>query len=150
MDTSIETIINKKPLVAPIGMPVEAINRIMIANNIYTVPELDDRNCISGLYAMGKIFNLLAILRWLSWQWKGHRLRPYTHTCPKPMLPIKGKPMLEHIITQAKLEGINRFILSVNYLSELVEDYFRDGSKFDAGISYIERPSRLVQLVHCL
>ena len=44
---------------------------------------------------------------------KGTRLRPYTHTCPKPMLPIKGKPMLEHIITQAKLEGINRFILQL-------------------------------------
>ena len=144
MDSSIETIINKKPLVAPIGMPVEAINRIMIANNIYTVPELDDRNCISGLYAIGENIQSLGDLTMVIMAGgKGTRLRPYTHTCPKPMLPIKGKPMLEHIITQAKLEGINRFILSVNYLSELVEDYFRDGSKFDAEISYIRETKSL-------
>ena len=77
IDTSIETIINKKPLVAPIGMPVEAINRIMIANNIYTVPELDDRDCISGLYAIGENIQSLRILRWLSWQVE--RAQDYAH-----------------------------------------------------------------------
>ena len=144
MNSSIASILNTKPLVAPIGMPEEVINRIMIANNIYTVPELDDKNCISALFTIGENVQFSGDLKMVIMAGgKGTRLRPYTHTCPKPMLPIKGKPMLEHIITQAKLEGINKFILSVNYLSELVEDYFRDGSKLDVEISYIRETKSL-------
>ena len=59
---------------------------------------------------------------------RGSRLQPHTKTCPKPMLRVHGKPMLEHIIVRAKVEGFQRFVLAVEYLGHMIEDYFGDGS----------------------
>jgi len=68
---------------------------------------------------------------------KGTRLRPHTEHCPKPMLEVNGKPMLEHIIERAKSEGFTDFLLSVNYKGHMIEDYFHDGSSFGIHIDYI-------------
>ena len=48
--------------------------------------------------------------------------------CPKPMLPVAGRPMLEHIIERARLEGFNHFVLAIHYLGHMIEDYFGDGA----------------------
>ena len=47
---------------------------------------------------------------------KGQRLLPHTENCPKPLLEVNGKPMLEHIIERAKLNGFYRFVISIHYL----------------------------------
>jgi NDP-sugar pyrophosphorylase family protein len=73
----------------------------------------------------------------------GVRLRPHTESCPKPMLPIAGKPMLEHIIDRAKFEGFNNFVLAIHYLGNVIEDYFGNGSKFDVNIEYLREQTPL-------
>jgi len=74
---------------------------------------------------------------------KGTRLRPHTENCPKPMLPLGGKPMLEHIIERAKAEGFQHFVISIYYLGHMVEDYFGDGSRWDVRIEYLREKSPL-------
>ncbi len=74
---------------------------------------------------------------------EGKRLYPLTKNCPKPMLKIGGKPMLENIINQFKLHGFDNFYISVNYLKNTIIDYFKDGSNFDVKIRYIEEKSKL-------
>ena len=69
---------------------------------------------------------------------KGMRLRPYTESCPKPMLLIDNKPILEILIEKLCRAGIRRFYLSVNYLKEQITGYFGDGSDWDVEIMYIE------------
>jgi hypothetical protein len=54
---------------------------------------------------------------------KGSRLRPHTEHCPKPMLPVDGKPMLEILLEQCIANGFNQFYFSVNHLKEQIIDY---------------------------
>ena len=68
---------------------------------------------------------------------KGTRLRPYTSNCPKPMLKIKGKPMLEIILNKCINSGFSNFYFSVNYLKEQIINYFEDGSKWGIKINYL-------------
>jgi NDP-sugar pyrophosphorylase family protein len=74
---------------------------------------------------------------------KGTRLRPYTENCPKPLLQVAGKPMLEHIIERAKQEGFTRFVLSINYLGHMIESYFGDGAELGVEIEYLKEDSPL-------
>ncbi|MBW2977231.1 nucleotidyltransferase family protein [Candidatus Woesearchaeota archaeon] len=66
----------------------------------------------------------------------GTRLRPLTNTIPKPLLLIKGKPIIEHAITNLKKHGISDIILSIGYKAGEIKKYFGDGIKFGVNISY--------------
>ena len=63
---------------------------------------------------------------------KGKRLLPYTLDCPKPMICINDKPMLEIILEKCINCGINKFYISVNYLKNKIIDYFEDGKKWES------------------
>lgn len=66
----------------------------------------------------------------------GKRLAPLTESVPKPMLPLKGKPVLEHSIEWLKRNRITEIIICTGYLSHKVEDYFKDGKKFGVNVKY--------------
>ena len=70
-------------------------------------------------------------------------LKPLTDNCPKPMIELNGKPMQLHIRERAKAVGFSKFIISLNYLSQMITDYFSDGSKFGVQIEYIHEEKRL-------
>lgn len=74
---------------------------------------------------------------------KGTRLEPITHEIPKPLIPIKGKPILQHIIELLKKHNIREVILSVGYKKEKIKEYFGDGSKFGINIVYTEEDKSL-------
>ncbi len=67
---------------------------------------------------------------------KGTRLRPYTVALPKPLMPVGDMPILEIIVRQLKLNGIDEIILAVGHLAELIMTYFGDGSRFGVKIKY--------------
>lgn len=73
----------------------------------------------------------------------GSRLGELTTDCPKPMLKIAGKPILETIISKFKQHGFSDFHISVNYKAEMIEDYFKNGDAFDVNIHYLKEPKRL-------
>ena len=58
---------------------------------------------------------------------EGTRLRPYTYTTPKPLLPVGGKPILQHLVEHLKKYEIKEFVLTVGYLKEKIMEYFGDG-----------------------
>ena len=57
---------------------------------------------------------------------KGTRLAPYTTVFPKPMLPVGDKPILEIIIRQLMYYGFSDIVISIGYLGELIQAYFRN------------------------
>jgi NDP-sugar pyrophosphorylase family protein len=59
------------------------------------------------------------------------------------MVPIQGKPMLEHILLRAKSNGFRNFILVVHHLSQIIEDYFGTGAKWGIHIRYIKEETPL-------
>ena len=67
---------------------------------------------------------------------EGSRLRPLTISRPKPMVPIVGRPVAEHILNLLKEHGITDVIMTVQYLASNIEDYFGDGSQFGMRIRY--------------
>ncbi len=67
---------------------------------------------------------------------KGTRLRPYTYTIPKPMLPLGRKPILEYVLSSLKRAGITDAYLAVGYLHEQLEEYFGDGGKIGLKLHY--------------
>ncbi|MCX6777839.1 MAG: nucleotidyltransferase family protein [Candidatus Micrarchaeota archaeon] len=67
---------------------------------------------------------------------KGTRLRPYTYSLPKPMLPLGEKPMLEFVLNNLKKAGVRDFIMTVGYLKETIMEHFGDGGRFGLNIEY--------------
>ncbi len=70
---------------------------------------------------------------------EGKRMKPYTETYQKTMIPIHGKPLLEYLIKGIKLAGFKDFIIVVGYNKEQIIDYFQEGKKWDINIEYIEQ-----------
>jgi mannose-1-phosphate guanylyltransferase len=67
---------------------------------------------------------------------KGTRVRPITYTVPKPMIPILTKPVMEFLVELLRLHGFNEIMVNVSHLADEIENYFRDGSRFDVQIAY--------------
>ncbi|MBI5347286.1 MAG: nucleotidyltransferase family protein [Candidatus Aenigmarchaeota archaeon] len=67
---------------------------------------------------------------------KGTRMRPLTNKMPKVMLPIRGKPIVEHQVDLLKKYGINDIVMCTGYLGEQIKKHFEDGSKFGVKITY--------------
>lgn len=56
----------------------------------------------------------------------GTKLRPHTHTQPKPLIPVAGKPILGHIVESLLAVGIQDFVFVIGYLGEKIEEYVMD------------------------
>ena len=70
---------------------------------------------------------------------RGTRMKSLTEDIPKPMLPVAGRPLLEHILVALRGAGIERFVVIVGYQRERIESHFREGGDFDVTIAYREQ-----------
>jgi dTDP-glucose pyrophosphorylase len=140
LSSPISEIMHRDPLVVPPTMGRETVLQLMQANRIHQVPVVDDGRRVVGLQVWDELMtpkrrphNPMVIMA----GGQGVRLRPQTDRCPKPLLPVGGKPMLEHIIERARAEGFERFVVAVHFLGKMIEDYFGDGSRWNVRIDYI-------------
>ncbi len=74
---------------------------------------------------------------------KGTRMEPLTSDCPKVMLRVANKPILEHIVNSAIEAGIEGFVFITGYLEEQIKEYFGDGSKWGVSIDYVHQKEQL-------
>ena len=140
LDSSVSGFMNRKYLSIKEGQRPDLISKKAKENNIMMVPVLDREQ---------RIVNIHYVTDYISFKQnnhpilimaggKGTRLYPYTKNCPKPMIQVNGKPMLEIIIDQYIESGFSNFYISVNYLKEQIMDYFGDGSERNISITYLE------------
>lgn len=108
----------------------EALRQIPVVDSQGRVVEL---LLVQELLAPARLPNAVVIMA----GGKGTRLRPHTEHCPKPMLRVDGKPMLEILLEQCIASGFHQFYLSVNYLKEQIIDHFQDGSRWGVSIDYL-------------
>lgn len=145
MSSTVESIIHHEPLVVPPQWGRDTVLQLMQANKVHQLPVVDENRFVLGLHLWdellvpGKRSNVMVIMA----GGRGTRLGEHTQDCPKPLLPVGGKPMLEHIIERAKAEGFRHFILAVHYLGHMIEDYFGDGSKLNINIEYLREKTPL-------
>ncbi len=74
---------------------------------------------------------------------KGTRFKPITDEIPKPMIPLQGRPILQHTLELLKKYGITEIYISIGYKGEKIKEYFGDGSRFGLSITYIEEDKPL-------
>ena len=67
---------------------------------------------------------------------KGKRLKPITNNIPKPLIEIKGKPLLEWSLIKLRSAGVKEIVINLHYLSDQIVDYFGNGKKLDLKINY--------------
>ena len=145
INSSIESIVYRNPIVVSPDMGREIVRQLMVVNKIQQIPVVDEQKNVVGLHLWDEITisplrnNLMVIMA----GGKGTRLRPHTEECPKPMLRVSGKPMLELIIERAKLEGFSQFVLAIHYLGYVVENYFGNGERLQVQIDYLREQSPL-------
>lgn len=119
--------------------------QLMRRDSLLQVPALDEQGRVVRLFLLEGLLkpqrrpNIVVLMA----GGKGERLRPLTQNCPKPMLPVGGKPMLEIILQQCIDAGFGRFYLSVNYLKQQIMDYFEDGRRWGVDIRYLEEEQPL-------
>jgi dTDP-glucose pyrophosphorylase len=145
LNSPIASLIHRNALVVPPEMGRDMVMQLMVANKIQQIPVVNECRHVVGLHLWDEITsppersNLMVIMA----GGMGTRLRPHTENCPKPLLHVAGKPMLEHIIERAKLEGFSHFVLAVHYLGHMIEDHFGNGESMGVQIDYLREQSPL-------
>lgn len=74
---------------------------------------------------------------------KGTRMEPLTADCPKVILQVANKPILEHILNSAVEAGIEGFVFITGYLEEQIKSHFGDGSRWGVSIEYVQQKEQL-------
>lgn len=124
MDRKRLTITLKKDIIKQID---SAIDGVKIRNRSHAIE-----------YFLSKEFGPKVIRAFILAGGRGIKMRPFTYEMPKSMIPVKGRPILEHIIDKLREFNIREIILSIDYLGDKIRDYFGDGSKFGVKITYID------------
>jgi dTDP-glucose pyrophosphorylase len=138
-------IIQRESLVVPPQMSYDTALHLMRANRIRQLPIVDHDRRVVGLYLWDQAPtsaarpNTMVIMA----GGMGTRLLPHTQTIPKPMVQIGQKPMLEHIIDRAVVEGFRHIVLAVHHLSHVIEDHFGSGDQWGVRIDYLRESSPL-------
>ena len=84
---------------------------------------------------------------------RGTRMRELTAELPKPMIEVRGKPVLQHIVEGLRDAGIRDCLIVVGYRADAVQDFFGDGSRYNVAIQYKTQTvqdgtGRVVELAH--
>ncbi len=145
IDDTIKSIYFKKPTVATLKDSKDDIINICTTKKIYQIPIVNEDNKVIDIVILDELLKpkvrgnkVILMVGGL-----GTRLRPLTNNTPKPMLPVGGKPILQTIVEKFVKHGFINIIMCVGYKSNIIQDYFGDGSKFGANIEYVLEDKRM-------
>jgi NDP-sugar pyrophosphorylase family protein len=136
---------NPTPTVAQVQQSRDEILELLRQKSLHQIPVLDQGGRLVGLEVIENLLrpqskdNLVVIMA----GGLGNRLGTLTRDCPKPMLRVGGKPILETILENFLKEGFQRFRLAVNYKAEMIREYFGAGENLGCEIQYIQEEEPL-------
>ncbi|WP_404970305.1 nucleotidyltransferase family protein [Vibrio campbellii] len=145
LTTTVVEVMSVSPITARIGTSGEELAELMESKGILSIPLIDSNGAVVGLetlqHALSKpkrnnpVFIMAGGF--------GTRLRPLTDKCPKPMLKIGDKPILETVIRSFIKAGFVNFYISTHYMPEQIKAHFGDGQSFGVSISYVHEDEPL-------
>jgi dTDP-glucose pyrophosphorylase len=132
-------------LTAPVGTAISTLLGLMQYNGVRQLPLLDPEGRVVDVATLRELLPQSKPLPQaiIMAGGRGTRLLPLTESCPKPMLPVGGRPLLELTIEKLRRAGISRVSLSTNYQREKIIEHFGDGKEFGVKLSYIIEPRPL-------
>ncbi|OED64550.1 alcohol dehydrogenase [Vibrio splendidus ZS-139] len=145
LSDSVVKVMNTSPITAKFGASKESLVELMEQKQILSVPLIDQGGRIVGLETLHSALskdrykNPVFIMA----GGFGTRLRPLTDNCPKPMLKVGDKPILETVIKSFIKAGFNNFYISTHYMPEQIHQHFGDGSDLGVSISYVHEDAPL-------
>ncbi|PRC91475.1 nucleotidyltransferase family protein [Solimicrobium silvestre] len=145
MDSLASTVMSSGYISVALKTDRSAVLDLMKALRIRHVPVVDVDKHLLGIHFLEEIIgtnkrpNAAVIMA----GGKGTRLRPYTEACPKPMVKVAGRPILERIILNLVGNGICHIFVSINYLGHMIEEHFGDGRDFGCQIEYLRETTEL-------
>jgi len=142
----VSDIMCQQPVFAYKGTTTKDMLSIMQSEQVYALPIVNDKKQLCGVETFmhaSKLYNRSTAPVFLMAGGFGTRLHPLTENCPKPLLKVGKRPLLESIIRSFQEYGFKNFYVSVHYLSHQIKDYFGDGAGLGVNIKYIEESSPL-------
>ena len=133
------------PITARIGTSEAELLSLMHDHSIRQIPLLDQDGCVYELAVKDDLLNQfeMPVAGVIMAGGFGTRLRPLTEDVPKPMLPINGRPLLEHMLSKLRQAGIRSVSITTHYLGKNIIEHFKDGSEFGVNLRYIEETAPL-------
>jgi NDP-sugar pyrophosphorylase family protein len=136
---------NPFPVTAPAGAQESALLDLMQSRGVRQLPLTDLSGRVVDVVTLSDLLPeaphpLQAIVMAGG---QGTRLRPLTEDVPKPMLPVGGRPLMEHIIEQLRDVGVRKVNVATHYQSQKIVEHFGDGSSFGVEISYVNEETPL-------
>ena len=141
----VATVMNRSPITADKGQKRHTLMSIMRQHSIAQMPLLDEGRRVVGLETLSYLLKQEHLDNWvvLMAGGLGTRLRPLTHTVPKPLLAVGGKPIIEWTIGSLSQQGFERFILCLNYKAAIFRACLGDGERLGAQLEYVEEKEQL-------
>ena len=145
IDDDVSDVYFKKPAVASVDASREELIKVCQSKKIFQIPIVDASGRIVSVEFIDELLGpvkspnkVILMVGGL-----GTRLRPLTDNTPKPMLHVGGKPILQTIVERFARHGFANIVMCVNYKSDIIRDFFGDGSRFGVNIEYIYENKRL-------
>lgn len=145
LEEPVRKIMVRKPVTVSMDCTKGEISRSFVDKKISHLPVVDKENRILGIFyeTSFRKEGLLNIPVVIMAGGFGKRLRPLTDKIPKPMLKIGEKPILQILIEKFRDIGVNNFFITVNYLADIIENYFADGRALKVNITCIREDKPL-------
>lgn len=144
LSAPLSLIMNATPLSVSPDTSTLSLIRLMHQHGIRYIPAVTEDGRVVTLHGL-KDLTMPMRDNWvvLMAGGEGLRLRPLTENCPKPMIPVGDKPILERILEEFIEQGFHRFFISINYLGNIIREHFGDGSRWNVDIRYMEERSKM-------
>lgn len=138
-------IMQSQPTVAEIDWSPQKAESVMRSRRVHAIPVVDADGRVCGIFTEDSLLSRdrLPNSAVLMVGGLGTRLGEMTRNCPKPMLQIGGKPILETIVQSLRNAGIRHVVMAVNYLADQIREHFGDGSALGLEIEYVTEKERM-------
>ncbi len=145
LEDSVVEIMNSQPITVTATISHSEILAIMRNKVLHQIPVIDHKGIVVDIALLNTLLETTQNNNWviLMAGGLGSRLAPLTNDCPKPLLKVGGKPILENILESFINEGFHNFFISVNYKSHMIEEYFGDGTNWGVEICYLREQQSL-------
>ncbi|MBL5900979.1 CBS domain-containing protein [Lelliottia amnigena] len=144
LNIDVKNVMNDNPIIASPETSKKELNNLMSKFGVLSIP-LVNKAGVVGLETISSVSktschdNPVFIMA----GGFGTRLKPLTDKCPKPMLKVGDKPILETLLIQFAKAGFKNIYISTHYMPEQISDYFKDGKEWGVNITYVHEETPL-------
>lgn len=145
LDQYVNSIMNASPVTVGVEHSKEQVLYLMKNKQLRQIPVVDSHQRVVGLETIDDVFHINQYDNWVVIMagGLGSRLGELTRNCPKPLISVGGKPLLETIVENFTQDGFTKFFFSVNYKADMIEKYFKNGNKWNGTIQYLREKKKL-------